>query len=61
MNAEECREHAKQFLEHAKSAEILMAATRFEGLAYKWLRLAGELERAEVLLEALRHPKQKVS
>ena len=46
----ECREHARQCLEQARSAPTLLVMTRFESLAHSWIRLAEDLERAEALL-----------
>jgi hypothetical protein len=41
----ECREHARQCFESARSASTLAMMARFEGLAHSWLRLAEDLER----------------
>jgi hypothetical protein len=55
-NPEECREHAKECLEQARSAPTLLVMTKFESLAHSWLRLAYELERAERLRERFKEP-----
>jgi hypothetical protein len=52
----ECREHARQCFESARSASTLAMMARFEGLAHSWLRLAEDIERAEALLERLKEP-----
>jgi hypothetical protein len=57
----ECREHARQCLEQARSAPTLLVMTRFESLAHLWLRLAEDLERAEALLEQRKVPERKAS
>jgi len=49
----ECREHARQCFESARSAPTLVIMARFEGLAHSWLRLAKDLERAEALAGAI--------
>ena len=53
-NPEECREHAKECLEQARSAPTLLVMTKLESLADLWLRLADELEGgcAEAVKEA---------
>jgi hypothetical protein len=60
-NPQECKEHAKECLEQARSAPTLLVMTKFEGLAHSWLRLAEDLECAEALLERLKAPTRKAS
>jgi hypothetical protein len=60
-NPQECKEHAKECLEQARSAPTLLVMTKFESLAHSWLRLAEDLERAEALLERLKAPTRKAS
>ena len=55
-NPQECREHAKECLEQARSARTLLVMTKFESLAHSWLRLAEELERTKALLEQFSAP-----
>jgi hypothetical protein len=55
-NPQECREHAKECLEQARSAPTLLVITKFESLAHSSLRLAYELERAERLRERFKEP-----
>ena len=57
----ECREHARKCLERARSATSLGLMAKFQGLAYTWLRLAEDLERAEALRERLKEPTLKAS
>jgi hypothetical protein len=60
-NPQECREHAKECLEQARSAPTLLVMTKFENLAHLWLRLADEIERAERLMERFKEPTLKAS
>jgi hypothetical protein len=60
-NPQECREHAKECLEQARSAPTLLVMTKFESLAHLWLRLADELESLEAVLRRLKKPEQKAS
>jgi hypothetical protein len=57
----ECRTHAQQCLEKARTASNLLIAARFQGLAHLWLRLAKDLESVEALLERLRVPERRAS
>ena len=58
-NPQECREHAKECLEQARSAPTLLVMTKLEGLAHLWLRLADELESLEAVLRRLKKPERK--
>jgi hypothetical protein len=60
-NPQECREHAKECLEQARSAPTLLVMTKFESLAHLWLRLADELESLEAVLRRLKKPEGKAS
>ena len=60
-NPQECREHAKECLEQARSAPTLLVMTKLESLAHLWLRLADELESLEALLRRLKKPEPKTS
>ena len=60
-NPQECREHAKECLEQARSAPTLLVMTKFESLAHLWLRLADELESLEAVLRRLKKPERKAS
>jgi hypothetical protein len=60
-NPQECREHAKECLEQARSAPTLLVMTKLEGLAHLWLRLADELESLETVLRRLKKPERKTS
>ena len=60
-NPQECREHAKECLEQARSAPTLLVMTKLEGLAHLWLRLADELESLEAVLRRLKKPERKTS
>src|SRR5262245_51231383 len=55
---QECREHARQCFESARSAPTLTTMARFEGLAHSWLRLAEDLERAKDVAERLKAPER---
>jgi hypothetical protein len=57
----ECREHAKECLEQARSAPTLLVTTKFESLAHLWLRLAHELESLDAVLRRLEKPEPKAS
>jgi hypothetical protein len=60
-NPQECREHAKECLEQARSAPTLLVMTKLESLAHLWLRLADELESLEAVLRRLKKPERKAS
>ena len=60
-NPQECREHAKECLEQARSAPTLLVMTKLESLAHLWLRLADELESLEAVLRRLKKPERKTS
>ena len=60
-NPQECREHAKECLEQARSAPTLLIMTKLESLAHLWLRLADELESLEAVVRRLKKPERKTS
>jgi hypothetical protein len=60
-NPQECREHARKCLEKARSAASLPLMAKFQSLAHSWLRLAEDLERAEVLRRRFEQPERKAS
>ena len=60
-NPQECREHAKECVEQARSAPTLLVMTKLERLAHFWLRLADELESLEAVLRRLKRLEQKAS
>jgi hypothetical protein len=53
-NPKECREHAKECWRLSMSARTAEAAAVFEDLAKTWMRLATDLERAQLVLDE--HP-----
>jgi len=50
LNPKDCRDNAARCTELAKTAESPEQAKVFRDLAKQWLKLAADLERAQVLL-----------
>jgi hypothetical protein len=52
-NPKECREHAKDCLRRASTAQSRLAREQWEELAQTWLKLAASLESDQVLFGAM--------
>jgi hypothetical protein len=52
-NPEECREQARLYAYLASTTEVPESKEHFASLAESWMRLAAEIEGAQILLRAL--------